>query len=141
MLNSEWDMTIKYFTTSIFKEDVGLEKYEYRGSQLLISGPERAFLECLHLAPSNYSLMDVYYVMEMLRTLRPKLVQQLLEECSSIKVKRLFLYMAEKSDHQWFKHLDMSMIDLGKGDRLITENGRYIGKYGITIPKELAEYE
>ncbi len=141
MLNSEWDMTIKYFTTSIFKEDVGLEKYEYHGSQLLISGPERAFLECLHLAPSNYSLMDVYYVMEMLTTLRPKLVQQLLEECSSIKVKRLFLYMAEKSDHQWFKHLDMSRIDLGKGDRLITENGRYVGKYGITIPKELAEYE
>ena len=141
MLNSEWDMTIKYITTSIFKEDVGLEKYEYRGSQLLISGPERAFLECLHLAPSNYSLMDVYYVMEMLTTLRPKLVQQLLEECSSIKAKRLFLYMAEKSDHQWFKHLDMSRIDLGKGDRLITENGRYIGKYGITIPKELAEYE
>ena len=77
----------------------------------------------------------------MLTTLRPKLVQQLLEECSSIKAKRLFLYMAEKSDHQWFKHLDMSRIDLGKGDRLITENGRYIGKYGITIPKELAEYE
>jgi len=141
MLTAEWDMTTKYFTTSLFKGNAGLETYEYRGHQLLISGPERAFMECLHLAPVNYSLMDVYYVMEMLTTLRPKLVQQLLEECSSIKVKRLFLYMAEKAGHQWCKALDISKIDLGKGDRMITEGGRYIGKYGITIPTELAEYE
>ena len=141
LLSSEWDMTAKYFTTSVFKGDTGLEKYEYRGHQLLISGPERAFMECLHLAPSNFSLMDVYYVMEMLTTLRPKLVQQLLEECSSIKVKRLFLYMADKAGHQWFKALDLSKVDLGKGDRMIAEGGRYVGKYGITIPTELAEYE
>lgn len=141
LLNTEWDMTTKCFTTSVFKGDTGLERYDYRGHQLLISGPERAFMECLHLAPSNFSLMDVYYVMEMLTTLRPKLVQQLLEECSSVKVKRLFLYMAEKAGHQWLKALDVLKIDFGKGDRMITEGGRYISKYGITIPTELAEYE
>lgn len=141
LLNAEWDMTIKYFTTSIFKGETGLEKYEYRGHQLLISGPERAFMECLHLAPSNFSLMDVYYVMEMLTTLRPKLVQQLLEECSSVKVKRLFLYMAEKSGHQWFKALNLETIDLGSGKRFLAEGGKYVSKYLITIPTELAEYE
>ncbi len=98
-------------------------------------------MECLHLAPSNYSLMDVYYIMEMLTTLRPKLVQQLLEECSSVKVKQLFMYMAEKSGHQWFKALDISKIDLGKGDRLITPGGKYVGRYGIIIASELTEYE
>lgn len=98
-------------------------------------------MECLHLAPSSYSLMDAYYIMEMLTTLRPKLVQQLLEECSSVKIKRLFLYMAEKSGHQWFNALNVSKIDLGKGDRLIAPGGKYIGKYGIIIPSELAEYE
>ncbi len=138
---SEWDMTVKYFTTSIFKDSCGLEKNEYHGHNLLISGPERAFMECLHLAPSNISLMDTYYVMEMLTTLRPKLLQLLLEGCSSIKVKRLFLYMAEKAGHQWFKMLDISNIDLGKGDRMIAEGGRYIKKYRITIPLELSEYE
>jgi hypothetical protein len=141
MLNADWDMTIKYFTTSVFKGETGLEQFDYRGHQLLISGPERAFMECLHLAPANYSLMDIYYVMEMLTTLRPKLVQQLLEECSSIKVKRLFLYMAEKSGHQWFKALNMDKVDLGSGKRFLAEGGKYVGKYLITIPKELAEYE
>ena len=141
IMKVEWDMSIKYFTTSIFSDNVGLEEYDNRGHNLLMSGPERAFMECLHLAPSNYSLMDVYYIMEMLTTLRPKLVQQLLEECSSVKVKRLFMYMAEKSGHQWFKALNISKIDLGKGDRLITHGGKYVGKYGIIIPSELAEYE
>ena len=139
--NTEWNMEVKSFTTSIFKRDIGLEKYEYNGHQLLISGPERAFMECLHLAPRNYSLMDVYYVMEMLTTLRPKLVQQLLEECSSVKVKRLFLYMAEKAHHQWFRALIEEDIDLGKGKRVVSPGGKYIGKYELTVPKELADYE
>lgn len=140
-LKSDWDMTIKYFTTSVFNGETGLEEYDYLGHKLLISSPERAFMECLHLAPSNYSLMDIYYVMEMLTTLRPKLVQRLLEKCSSIKVKRLFLYMAEKAGHQWFKALDSSKIDLGKGDRLIIPGGKYVGKYRIIIPSELIDYE
>ena len=141
MLDADWDMNVKYFTTSLFKDDIGLEDYDYRGHRLLISGPECAFMECLNLAPTNYALMDVYYIMEMLTTLRPKLVQLLLEECASVKVKRLFLYMAEKSGHQWFNALDLSKVDLGRGDRMIAEGGKYISKYGITIPKELAEYE
>lgn len=141
LLKSEWDMTIKSFTTSIFKSVTGLERYEYNGHNLLISGPERAFMECLHLAPVNYSLMDIYYVMEMLTTLRPKLVQQLLEECSSVKVKRLFLYMAEKAGHQWLGALRKGDIDLGSGKRVVSPGGKYIGKYELTIPKELANYE
>lgn len=141
MLEYGWDMYVKYFTTSIFKDETGLEDYDYRGGSLLVSGPERAFMECLHLTPSNYSLMDVYHVLEMLTTLRPKLLQKLLESCSSVKVKRLFLYMAEKSGYSWFNVLDVSKIDLGKGERSLCEDGRYIRKYGITVPKELADYE
>ena len=134
-------VAIRYFATSVFCDETGLEEYDYHGHKLLISGPERAFMECLHLAPSDYSLIEVYYIMEMLTTLRPKLVQQLLEGCTSVKVKRLFLYMAEKSEHQWFKALDISKVELGSGDRLITPGGKYVGKYGIVIPSELADYE
>ncbi len=48
-------------------------------------------MECLLLSPSRYDLMDVYYLMEMLSFLRVSFVQQLLEECTSVKVKRAFL--------------------------------------------------
>lgn len=138
---SEWEMTVKYFTSSVFGAETGLELYDYNGAQLLISSPERAFMECLLLSPEQFSLMDSYYVMEMLTTLRPSLVQQLLEECSSVKVKRLFLYMAEKAGHSWFRALDSSKINLGSGVRNISATGRFTSKYQMIIPSDLADYE
>lgn len=137
----EWNMTVKYVTTSIFGGDTGLEVYDYNGARLLISGPERAFMECLHLSPEQFSLLDSYYVMEMMTTLRPALVQQLLDKCTSIKVKRLFLYMAEKAGHSWFSALDLYKMDIGKGIRSFSDTGRFDNKYQIIIPAELAEYE
>ena len=142
ILSFDWDMNVHYSTTSLFEDsDLGLETQIYNGFELLISSPERAIMECIALAPNLFSLMDIFYVMEMLTTLRPKLVQQLLEKCTSIKVKRLFLYMAEKSGHIWFSAIDKEKIVLGSGNRHLAKNGVFISKYNITIPKELAEYE
>ena len=75
--------------------------------------------------------------MEMLSLVPPFKVQELLEDCKSIKVKRLFLYMAEKAGHDWLKMLDLSKISLGTGKRATVKNGVYNAKYQITIPKEL----
>ena len=68
-------------------------------SRHYINTPERAILECLNLSDASSNLLDIYYIMESLTTLRPKLLQTLLERCTSQKVKRLFLYMAEKAVH------------------------------------------
>lgn len=53
----------------------------------------------------------------MLNSLRPNLLQQLFVENSSVKMKRLFLYMAEKAGHLWFRDLNLDRIDLSKGKR------------------------
>ena len=137
MTETEWDMTVKYFTTSVFGGDTGMENYDLNGVELLISCPERAIMECLHLSPEQFSLMDTYYVMEMMTTLRPALVQKLLEECTSIKVKRLFLYMAEKAGHSWVNALDTTKLNLGKGVRNISATGKFDSKYQIIIPTDL----
>ena len=142
MLQLEWDMGIKYMTTSFLGDDrKGVESLDVDGNILLASSPERAILECLNLPDSSASLLDIYYIMESLTTLRPKLVQALLEACTSQKVKRLFVYMAEKSGHSWFKALDIEKIQLGKSRYMVVSTGKYIAKYNMTIPKELAEYE
>ena len=138
---TEWDMTVKYFTTSVFGGDTGLENYDLNGAELLISSPERAMMECLHLSPEQFTLLDTYYVMEMMTTLRPTLVQKLLEECTSIKVKRLFLYMAGKAGHSWVNALDTTRVNLGKGVRNISATGKFDSKYQIIIPTELFDYE
>ena len=90
---------------------------------------------------ASTGLLDVYYVMETLTTLRPDLLQQLLERCSSVKVKRLFLYMAEKANHVWWQDIDVSRIDIGSGRRMIVPKGKYVAKYNMTIPTDLYEYE
>lgn len=85
--------------------------------------------------------MDLFYIMEQLTALRPEVVQLLLENTDNFKVKRLFLYMAEKSGHAWFVKLDRSKIQLGAGKRQLTDKGVYVPEYMITVPKELFEYE
>jgi hypothetical protein len=99
-----------------------------------ISAPERAMLEMLHLVPRKVGFDEARLVMGNLVTLRPDVVQGLLERCRSVKVKRLFLYMAESQEHTWLSKLDFSKVDLGKGKRMIVSNGRYDPKYRITVP-------
>jgi len=78
-------------------------------------------------------------MMEGLTNLRPKLLQELLERCTSIKVKRLFLYMADKAQHHWLTFIDQAKISLGEGDRSVVKAGIYVSKYRISVPKELVE--
>lgn len=133
----DWETDINFTTTSILPNTVGLMDYEEKNYTVRISAPERAFLECLYLAPEKLDLIECYQVMEGLTTLRPKLLQSLLEQCGSIKVTRLFLYMADKAGHDWYKRLDQSKFDLGKGSRTITQGGVYAPEFQIIVPKEL----
>lgn len=87
--------------------------------EVLISSPERAFLEAVHLAPGYYSLDDLRVILYQLPNLNPKLMQALLEQCKSIKTKSLFLDMAEQVAHPWFDKLDILKIDFEGKDREI----------------------
>jgi hypothetical protein len=135
----DWGAIPNYQETSFLPPDLGLTNLECSNFSIKISGATRAIMECLHLAPQGQELMECYQLMEGLTTLVPKQVQALLENCQSIKVKRLFLYMAQKVGHSWFKHLDLKTVDLGKGKRSVVKNGVFINKYKITVPKELEE--
>jgi len=141
MTSHEWEQTLKEFSTKVFEGTVGTTQIERDGSVLNVSSPELAIMECLLLSPEHYSLMDVYYLMEMLTSLRSSVVTKLLEQCSSVKVKRIFLYMAEKAKHSWFNRLDLNHVTLGSGTRSLAKGGVKVAKYDIVIPKELAGYE
>lgn len=137
----KWDRTLLEFSTKVFDGEKGVKTVDFDNLKLAVSSPELAIMECLQLSPEYYDLMDVFYLMEMLTTLRSTLVTQLLEQCSSVKVKRLFLYMAEKSKHAWYNRLELKNIALGSGPRSFVKGGVKIAKYNIVIPKELASYE
>ena len=136
-----WKQRIDYYTTSFLPVDVELKHFEEKSFSVKVSSLARAIMECLFLAPKYQELFECYELMENLNNLRPKSVQTLLESSSSIKVKRLFLYLAEKCNHQWLKHLDLTRIDLGSGKRSLVKNGVYISKYKITVPREFERDE
>jgi hypothetical protein len=135
-----WGVKVDYYETSFLPSDIGLAEVELKNFSIKVSGATRAMMECLYLAPQKQELMECFELMEGLNNLPPNQVQTLLEKCKSIKVKRLFLYLAEKADHSWFRHLDVNKIDLGKGKRSLISNGVFIDKYGMTVPKELEEH-
>jgi len=133
----DWGLTIDLTSTSFLPADLGLVDVEHKNFTVMVSSPARAVMECLYSAPKSQPLLEVYELMEGLNNLRPSSIQALLEECTSVKVKRLFLYLAEKAGHEWFDFINLDNIDLGSGKRAIVDGGVYISKYQITVPKEL----
>ena len=69
MKSDAYDMTFRNFSSTAFAE-VEVTKNDTKNGTLYVSSPELAFLECLALAPKQYSYMDLYYIMEQLTTLR-----------------------------------------------------------------------
>jgi hypothetical protein len=106
-----------------------------------MSSPERAILEMLDELPAGESFHTIDMAFESLANLRPKLLTTLLARCRSVKTKRLFFVYADKHDHAWRRHIDMSAIDLGKGDRSLMQGGRLHPVYRITIPDNLMPRE
>ncbi len=135
---TNWDVKTEYYSTSFLPPELGLVDLELKTFTVKISSPARAIMECLYLAPAQQDLLECYELLEGLTNLRPEQVQALLEACTSVKVKRLFLFLAEKAKHGWFEYLDVSKVDLGTGKRSIVPNGLFHAKYQITVPKELA---
>ena len=133
----DWGMRVHYTSSNLLPlaSAKGVTEREVGAFSLVVSAPERAALELLRLVPHRESYEETRLIFEGLTTLRPKLVQQLLEECSSVKVKRLFLFLAEECGLAWFNRLDLDRIDLGRGKRVIVKGGRFDPKYQITIPK------
>ena len=136
----DWGIKIEHHRSSFLPDNTGMTEVELKSFSIKVSSPARAIMECLHLAPAQQELLECYELMEGMNNLRPNLVQKLLEECSSVKVKRLFLYLAEKAGHDWTKYLDVQKIDMGQGKRSLVKNGVYIAKYKITVPKELEDH-
>ncbi len=137
LLQNNWDTDPVLINTSFLPPKSGLTDYMESGLSIKISNPVRAMLECLDMAPDRFSLDEAYQLMEGLSFLVPDVVQSLLEQCNSVKVTRLFLFLAKKTGHNWFNHIQTKKLNLGKGKRAIVPDGVFVPEYQITVPKSL----
>jgi hypothetical protein len=137
-----WDIKIEHRIKKLFLNDsfkdkrFGLTVIEIGRHKIIMSASERAYLEYLDDVPKRGSYREAVDLLENLPTLRSSVMQNLLENCKSIKVKRLFLHMSEKVNHPWFKKLNLKNIHLGAGKRAIFKDGILDKKYNITIPAD-----
>jgi hypothetical protein len=133
----KWEVDIRYVMTGLFGKDTvpGLTVYNAGNYEIKISSPERAALEFCYDVPIRESFDELDQIMSGLTTLRPRIVQELLEKCGSIKAKRLFMYLAEKHNHAWVNKLNSEKVDFGTGKRALCNNGQYNSKYKIVVPK------
>lgn len=106
-------------------------------SPLMMSTPERAILELLDEVPERETFHQADMLIEGLRNLSPRRLQMLLVVCRSVKVKRLFLWFAERHQHAWLNKLDRGRIDLGRGKRMLVRGGKLDKKFNITVPESL----
>lgn len=132
-----WKIELRYITTNLFKKETNAEfkNFDFGNFSITVSSPERAILEALYFIPLKQTWEEALSIMEGLATLRPKVVQSLLESCRSVKVKRIFLFLATYCNHAWLKDIDLSKIELGHGKRVIDKHGFLDKKFKITVPK------
>lgn len=104
---------------------------------LVMSSPERAILELLEEVPLRETFHQADVLVEGLRNLSPRRLRALLLACHNVKVKRLFLWFAERHQHAWFNKLDRTDIDLGKGKRMLVKGGKFDAKFNITVPESM----
>jgi hypothetical protein len=135
----DWGVPVVYTMTNLFPAaaDLGFSEFAVRDLTLRVSGRERAMLELLHLVPEKEPFDEAKLLMEGLTTLRPGVLQPLLEHCNSVKAKRLFLSLAESAGHAWLGKLDLTRVNLGKGKRVLVKGakgGRLDEKYQLVLP-------
>lgn len=135
------DFSFKHMNRSPFPPNcrLGLQEISFGTWDWPIpySTPERAFIELISTINNENGINQARTMFEGAISLRPLLVQDLLEACIQIKAKRLFLWLARTLKHPWYKHINIGMINLGKGKRQIVPNGALDKEFQITVPKEV----
>ena len=134
----KWKTKIRYTMSNLFGDErmLGLTEHKAGDYSIKISAPERALFEVCYDVPDKESFEEAGYLMEGLTTLRPNLVQELLEKCRSVKTKRIFMYLAEEQNHAWLKKLNLAKVDFGKGKRSLCLAGQYNKKYQLVVPRK-----
>lgn len=136
--NDSFGVTPVYSKMEVFRKTPlnTFREFSKDSFSIKVSSRERAILELLHDVPLKRDLHSIRNIFLQFSTLRSTVVQSHLENCTSIKIKRLFMYLSRESNHPWYKDLDKSKISLGSGKRVIEKLGKLDPEFLITVESE-----
>jgi hypothetical protein len=133
-----WGADITLMQTNLFSSipQAGFSTVYCGEFTVRVSSAERAIMEMLYCVPGTETAEETEKIFEGLITLRPDVVSGFLAACTSVKVKRLFMVLAERFNHPWLDKVDITGVDFGKGKRSIFRGGYFDKRYNITIPAD-----
>ena len=132
---NDWHAKLCFKQSCLIDGEQSLTVVRSNRLEIKISTREQAILELFDDLDLSQSFETAENYLLPLMTLRPPLVQDLLTRCTSIKVKRVFLYLADKMSLPFFNKLSLDSIDLGAGKRVVVKGGKLDTKYKITVPR------
>ncbi|QUG74681.1 hypothetical protein GKQ23_06570 [Erwinia sp. E602] len=134
-----WYSTKRLWPASVMENSPFMQENQWQPSlpPMFYSTPEMAMLELLANVPDSVSFEHADQLMQGMSTLSPRRLNVLLKACRSIKIKRLFMWLAQRHNHAWLKYLTPDSYDFGSGKREIAKSGRLDRTWSITVPKEL----
>jgi hypothetical protein len=137
--NHDWRVSVKFNGARLFARSVP-DQFHYKKDGYVIeaSSMERASFELAYEIRDGESFNWAAEQFQGLVNLRPQLMQQYLEACTSIRVKRLVLLLGTYYGQVWAQRLDRSRINLGSGKRQVVKNGWLHPELQITVPREFA---
>ena len=128
--------TVRLFVDDAASVGINEVSSSVRDWTLRVAGPERAITEVLSLVDTtDASFTHAAELFAGLTSLRPDVISSLLAACTSIKVKRLFLFLADWHDYPWFRKVAWRQLNLGSGKRVITKGGVLDNQFMITVPE------
>ena len=136
---NDWGVKFQFKTSRLFDDDSGLEVFKRSKFPIIIASRERAVMEMIDSMDLSESFESLEQYFEGLTNIRASLTQGLLESCNSIKVKRVFLFMATKLDLPIIKKINISKVDLGQGKRVVVKSGVFSKEFNITVPRNYSE--
>lgn len=140
-VNTKWNSKPYLVQSQLISPDLNdtILQLEIDGFSVMVSCRERAILETIHQIGKKHRFEEVDELFESLMTVNPKIIQRLLEDCNSIRVCRIFLFLTRKHKHPWADKLDESKVTLGNGKRIVVKGGKLDSRYQITVPREEIE--
>lgn len=82
--NQVWNANLEIRSVNLFDKSGAYSEKVINGIEVNVSSPEQAFMEYLHDIPKHESWDEMNYLSEGMVSLRPAVVQSLLENCKSI---------------------------------------------------------
>lgn len=141
ILKGAWERKFYLFETDYFPKNLGVNRIKTRDYILRIPALERGLLEMVYNINIRLSIDTVFNYFSDLHYVDPKLFQRLLETCTSEKIKRIGLFLADESCFDYYDKINLNNIklDLTKNIDLASDDvfPNHVAKYNIEVPGHL----